>query len=258
MSQQLRVNGKQYLQSNELASTFGYSADYLGKLAREEKILGTQIGRQWFIEPESLKTFLHKTEIQKQIRKEELSLKRKAEHLSHQQNSVMKVESRELGAVALAQALAVVMCGGLIGILGFASLEAGLQVADVRAGASESLALIGESVLPLGASVAPAGLEGQLAASSDARILPSSDPVEAPLIFTNLPEFPERTSLPVTASSTEEGVKTQQHDALRSQFSDEIDIFVDSEGNQFILPIFRNDAVPQDQFLVVPVNASEN
>lgn len=54
MSQQLRVNGKQYLQSNELASTFGYSADYLGKLAREEKILGTQIGRQWFIEPESL------------------------------------------------------------------------------------------------------------------------------------------------------------------------------------------------------------
>ena len=84
MSQSFTVNGKEYLQSNVLASSFGYTSDYIGKLAREEKIIGTQVGRQWFIEPESLKIFLHKVQVEKEFRKIELRQLRKIEHASFQ------------------------------------------------------------------------------------------------------------------------------------------------------------------------------
>ena len=59
----LLINGKKYFPSSTLCTSFGYTSDYLGKLAREEKILGTLVGRQWFIEEASLKTFLLKTEV---------------------------------------------------------------------------------------------------------------------------------------------------------------------------------------------------
>ena len=66
MTNVLTINGKKYIQSNQLAREFGYTTDYIGRLAREEKILATLVGRQWFVEPESLRVFSHQAQRSKQ------------------------------------------------------------------------------------------------------------------------------------------------------------------------------------------------
>ena len=43
MTNVLTINGKKYIQSNQLAREFGYTTDYIGRLAREEKILATPV-----------------------------------------------------------------------------------------------------------------------------------------------------------------------------------------------------------------------
>lgn len=254
MSQHLSVNGKEYIPSNELASTFGYSSDYIGKLARDEKILGTLIGRQWFVEPESLKTFLLKTEVEKKIRKEELSLQRKAEHLAHQKGLALE-SSSSLGSVALAQALVIISCGFLLGGLGWVSTEAGLKPADLAYGATESLALIGRSVFPNSAVDINASVSTQLAASTEGLIRQEAEKAE-PLVFADLPQFPFREAPDQSgslSSSTSESVSS----GIFSQFSDEVEIVLDEEGNQLLQPIFKDGEKGEERFLIVPVNASE-
>jgi hypothetical protein len=50
----------------------GYNADYLARLCREEKILGTQVGRSWFINRASLEEFVKVQEEKKRDRAEAL------------------------------------------------------------------------------------------------------------------------------------------------------------------------------------------
>jgi hypothetical protein len=254
MAQHLNVNGKVYLPSNELAATFGYSSDYLGKLARDEKVLGTLIGRQWFIEPESLKTFLLKTEIQKKIRKEELSIQRKAEHSAHQKEAVLKVESTSMSSMAFAQTAVIVFCGALLGTLGWVGSAEGLEPADLAQGAKESVALIAKSVFPSFYSDENSPQLHMLAASTEGLDLVSYRPQTEQLVFTNLPEFPPRESL--------EDIAGQQIVPLASptplaDFSDEVLVTFDAEGNQLVQPVFRDQKVGTEQFLIVPVKASE-
>ena len=79
MKQKLSINGKEYVPISHLVASSTYTSDYIRRLAVDEKILGTQVGRIWFIEPESFKTFLLKTDVEKKISASELSQKRKAE-----------------------------------------------------------------------------------------------------------------------------------------------------------------------------------
>ncbi|KXJ99765.1 MAG: hypothetical protein UZ19_OD1000263 [Parcubacteria bacterium OLB19] len=57
MSTQIEINGAQLIPLKEAAKRIAYSRDYLAKLAREQKIVATQIGRQWFVDMYSLQTF---------------------------------------------------------------------------------------------------------------------------------------------------------------------------------------------------------
>lgn len=256
MSQHLNVNGKVYLPSNELAATFGYSSDYLGKLARDEKIIGTLIGRQWFIEPESLKTFLQKTEIQKKIRKEELSIQRKAEHLAHQKEVAEKIESTSLSSMAFAQAAVIVFCGVLLGSLGFAGAKEGLQPADLANGAKESAVFIASSVFPSFYAAENYPQLRMLAASTESLDLRTQRVQPEPLVFTNLPEFPDRGSLEGVAT-TDQQIGNSASSTPFVEFSDEVLVTFDEEGNRLVQPVFRNEKIGAEQFLVVPVNASE-
>jgi hypothetical protein len=257
MSQHLSVNGKVYLPSNELAATFGYSSDYLGKLARDEKILGTLIGRQWFIEPESLKTFLLKTEIQKKIRKEELSIQRKAEHLAHQKELVQKIEATSQSSMAFAQAAVIVFCGLLVGTLGWAGAEQGLQPGDLAMGAKESAALIAEAVLPSFYADENFSHTRMLAASTEG-LVPQVRVGEAEnLVFTTLPQFPPREAFEDAGVLDTVAGEPASSTASRV-FSDEVRIVFDEEGKELIQPVFKNERVGQEQFLIVPVKASEN
>ena len=76
-----------------------------------------------------------------------------------------------------------------------------------------------------------------------------------PLVFTNLPEFPERESL--EASTTDQQIGNVASSTPLVEFSDEVLVTFDEEGNQLVQPVFKKEKIGTEQFLVVPVNASE-
>ena len=149
MTQSLRINEKEYLPSVELGKQFGYTSDYVSKLARDEKILGTQVGRQWFVEPESLRTYIQQLDVEKKMYKENLSRQRK---LERQASSLPEKESlndesiHQNNLLAAGQALAVVFCGLIVGGMSLTAYSNGLKVADLMQGANTSVERIVDRV----------------------------------------------------------------------------------------------------------------
>lgn len=82
MNTQVEINGIQLVPLKEAARRISYSRDYLAKLARDQKIIATQIGRQWFIDMSSLQSFLNSAMMEQEIRKQQLREERKRELLA--------------------------------------------------------------------------------------------------------------------------------------------------------------------------------
>ena len=121
MTKELTINGNKFFASSVLSERFSYTSDYLSKLAREGKIDATRVGRQWFINETSLEHFSLLTKVEKAKRGEELRAQRKVERGLHLRTKKV-VENKKYQEVdALAQSLAVVACGVLVGMLGFAA-----------------------------------------------------------------------------------------------------------------------------------------
>jgi hypothetical protein len=79
MSDALTINGRNLLPVKELATRSRYSRDYITKLARDGEVVAAQIGRQWFVDEESLKAFTEASEIESEVRRKHLSLERRRE-----------------------------------------------------------------------------------------------------------------------------------------------------------------------------------
>jgi len=242
MTQSLTVNGKEYVPSSVLAVAHNYTPDYIAKLSREEKVLATQVGRQWFVEPSSLETFLHQVDIEKNLRKEELSRKRRIEHALHQkQQEVLRVPSP---LPALVQTALVAFCGLFLGSIGWVAFDAQLNGADLTRGVEQTV-----QSLAVGFFHIQFAEEGnvQVAASVESRAALraySSSDFESPLTFAELPQFPMREQL--TPSSTVAHVA----ETFADQFSDEVVVMRISEGNDFVVPVFRS-GYGENSFLII-------
>jgi hypothetical protein len=76
MSQLFKEN---LISTKDAARLSGYNPDYLARLCREEKIIGSQIGRNWFVDRSSLETFMSAQEERKREIAQELSKQRSRE-----------------------------------------------------------------------------------------------------------------------------------------------------------------------------------
>lgn len=241
MSQSLTINGKKYVQSSVLTAQYQYTPDYIGKLAREEKIIGTQVGRQWYIEPESLKVFLHKASLEKEIRAEELSRKRKIEHQAFQKKQNISVENVSSPHLALAQMFAIVGCGTIAGILGFNAWSSDITMGDVTQSVKESGVFIARSFSPIDAiSKMTSAPKSFLASSPDATsVIPQKFEQQQGETFTSLPQ--------------QEGAALYSDSVIKQQFSDEVTITEDSEGRMYVQPVFKDTTDKNTLFKVVPI-----
>lgn len=79
MSSDITINGLTLLPLKEAAKNFSYTKDYVARLAREQKIVATQIGRQWYVDPLSLKNFVDIAELEQAVKRSYLSEDRKRE-----------------------------------------------------------------------------------------------------------------------------------------------------------------------------------
>lgn len=244
MAQSLTVNGKEYLPSNELALRHNYTPDYIAKLARDEKILATQIGRTWFIEPTSLESFLHQTQIEKNIRKEELSRQRKIEHSLHQKTERPPKLGSPISAVL--QTALIALCGLFVGGLGYVATDAGLGAEEFALGIEHNARAIVSGIFH---SDFERSGNTQVAASAESVSVTKRADVPV-LRFTQLPEFPPREPI---ASST-----SAELDALEiaTEFSDEVRIQEHDDGVRLIVPVFRSG--DGREFFLSPVVADQN
>lgn len=79
MSNSLETDNKKMESVGAASARFGYSRDYITKLARDKKILATRVGRQWFLDFASLEAYVQKSELEQKIRQQGLRAERKAE-----------------------------------------------------------------------------------------------------------------------------------------------------------------------------------
>jgi hypothetical protein len=252
MSQTLIINGKEYVQSSALTTLYKYTPDYIGKLAREEKIIGTQVGRQWYIEPESLKVFLHKVAIEKEIKAEELSLKRKIEHHTFQKDQLRKEHDSSPSALkASLQATLVVACGLLVGTLGFSASHEGIGVYQIVEATRESARYITHSILPSQTmELFDIKAKSFLAASQEGITPEQVDSGSRVEVFGTLPQTLDEES-PSNLASKNNSIDP----SITTQFSDEVQIVTDQNGKEFLKPLFKNQESPSSLFMVVPVVA---
>lgn len=241
MSQRLLINSKEYLPVSAVAKRFGYTSDYIARLAREEKILATRIGRNWFVEPESLHSFSVQSEIEKKLRGEELSRKRKIEAELAAKKQTVQLKAAQSHKVSLMQAVAAFACCLLLGEVLWLSAGSGLTFADLRSGSQQAASLVAQSVVPeLSGDLLEdirnnfVYLREMLLTESDeipVTALPPVRPAAQNLIFT---EFP------LSSTSQELFDETESLQRIASQFSDEVQVEV-QDGLVVIQPVFRKD-----------------
>lgn len=92
MSGKNTVNKDRLVAVKEVALKVGYSRDYITRLAREQKITASQIGRQWFVDPDSLRSFVDFTEIEKKARKNQLRAERQLERSIYEEQQKLQEE----------------------------------------------------------------------------------------------------------------------------------------------------------------------
>src|SRR3989338_416317 len=94
MSTLVEINGISFLPIKDAAKEFSYSRDYVARLAREGKIVATQVNRQWLIDGVSLQNFAEASELEQSVRKQQLSLERKREQVVKQEVASIKKKHR--------------------------------------------------------------------------------------------------------------------------------------------------------------------
>ena len=120
MNAEIKINGNSLTSIREASTEVSYSRDYVTRLAREGKIVASLIGRQWFVDLESLKNYAVQSQIESDLRKVQLSEERKNEQLFHKAKEQQTISQQELrisaqsrAVTASASVLALGLCAGV-------------------------------------------------------------------------------------------------------------------------------------------------
>ncbi len=120
----LIIGGREYVQSSDAARIFGYTPDYISRLAREKKVVAAQINKKWFVEKESLNEFIRQKKVEKIQRTVQLQKQRKIEHQSYRKKEIKHREQDRAQIVStLLQSFVVVLCGLIVGTVGWFTYE---------------------------------------------------------------------------------------------------------------------------------------
>jgi len=266
MSVSVQFNGNKFLSSKEASRVFGYSSDYIARLARQHKIIATRIGHQWFVEPTSLGKFLVESSEETSTRLKKLSVERKLERanfqdtatLSHAptlENSlknVSQIKSAHLLSSAIVFAGFLIASIPYISIPSYSSLESRFQSANITLkqtafGLHESISGSKFAPAELGFSQTGAVYTGAVSASAASE--DTMNGITAPEDFSatrlnGLVVFPD------TATASETIAK------IEKSFSDKVIVKEDSNNPHAgtIVPVFKNQKPTEEyRYVIVPV-----
>ncbi len=245
MTSSLEISGKKMHSIKYASEHSGYSRDYITKLAREEKIVASQIGRNWFVDTISLEKYASVMEDEQKLRQHQLSEERKRE-LQHKEAVERKPQEQvpQRSRIALRSKL-----------VAFSVLLLGL-------GAGTALNRLPPISTEINRQVASAplvqDLSGKVAAVTDqGAIAVDSTGAEA----LNFSHEAFRLS---TLSESSQGIlilpnaTTSVPLDTRELFSDDVQILTDENGVEFIARVdATGEIVDKIPFVVVPVSKKD-
>ena len=244
MMSNLEINGKKLHSIKYASEQTGYSRDYITRLARDEKIVASQIGRKWFVDLDSLSSYASVMVLEQKVRQQKLSDERKQER-----QITELIEKKEILKVRHKRHLAIrskVLATGVLSI----GLLTGLALEQ--------------------ASLVPAQLNPQVASvpfmqwlkNDDGGLVMSSAKSTPTPVGAEVVDFSQEAFRLATMAEPTDGIlllpTTQKGSPsldVKKLFSDEVRIFSDETGQQYVAQIDQNGEPARNiPFVIVPVS----
>jgi hypothetical protein len=254
MSTAVEINGVTLVPIKEAASRVKYSHDYVSRLAREGKIVASQIGRKWFVDPVSLETFSAEASMLEEVRKEELRQERKRELMAKEALATlgahMDSKASRYHFDAMAVTAAVVCLGLFVGATLYTTSNA-LRLSDGTAkGVSAVVSLEKEASLAVGDP-------------SPFRVI--AEPTD--VLVTSIVEEPISTVtakvVPLDAAELEAGIvlftpgETVDEETVAAMFSDPVEVEFTGETGGVVSYDRGDGEVAEYPFIRIPANDTE-
>ncbi len=272
MSTQVEINGANFLPIKDAAKQVSYSKDYVARLAREQKIVATQIGRQWFIDTVSLRNFTESSELELSIRKQQLSRKRKREQVIKREVLEIRKDIKSKAQVAKLQAQLVAAFVLGIGLLAGGGIYTTTMLFPAQ---SSNLARLGgvaplpvrhEVNLPNQNSVATT--EPSATASEDQENSFKLAEPQNTTLFTTISEYPLFVDEAETRSLSQENSEgifllarsgdMSNPEEVKNLFSDEVEVKFTDDNSGVITYERSQGTVAEFPFVAVPVKDVAN
>ena len=235
--------------TREAAKHVSLTHDYIARLAREDKVVGLKVGRQWYVDLHSVERFVEVAETEKQVRADYLRQERQREQQVSQQGlGVIEKLQFSYRLNAMAQVSAVFMLGLLVGYM--------MYVVSQTTTPPRILADVFQAVTALRLN------DTRMAGSTSVAVAPEAT-------VTTEPREPRRSTAAVVEDTFALGYQTttlpdtplvllgesaRENDAayLRSLFSDPVDVSFTEDGRGVVTPQFADGPGEPMEFLLVP------
>lgn len=135
----LKEDVENFIPIREAAKRVSYTTDYVGRLAREGKILAKRSGRNWMVELDSLKLFSLQAKADAIKKQEALKIQRRIEIATAQlvsNSEEIKVLDHTKRHIAVLETTALTICFALALLLIQVSLSSGFGLGDYKRGIS--------------------------------------------------------------------------------------------------------------------------
>lgn len=243
------------ISATEAGKQFGYTNDYIARLAREKKVAGSRIGRQWFVDTASLQLFMRQSEIAKREYAEKVRLERKMERVQLGESAnalgagmveVMPMLSSR--AHVLAQAGVVVCASFVVGAFLYVS-AVNTPVQEISsASVMEGLRALATNVYAFGRQVLPPRQEASVAGAVPVMSVGEVGVATATVRVAVNQNAEALVVLPQNNLTSESDI--------RNSFSDDVSVVQDADGDSGIItPTFSSASTTHYRYLLVPVRS---
>ena len=238
MSTHIEINGDELVPLKLASKKVSYSRDYLSKLARENKIIATQTGRQWFIDMHSLKNFIDSANLEQEVRKQQLRTERRMELLAKKDLANLSIDLdkkiKQTKNYSLTVSLLILLCGVSTGSIVYSFSNISKNISSNNTTASSVVAKSVDEI--------------QLAEPKATTLLTTV--TEYPL-FTNESSVRDMNSEMGGVLLLTEGSKMLDNTSVENMFSDNVSVEF-KDDNTGVIKLNNDTKVTEIPFISVP------
>jgi len=258
MSNSIEIKDENLIPIKEAASLVPYSKDYIARLAREGKIVASQVGRNWYIDIKSLQKFSELATLQEEVRMGQLRSERKSELVAKEKLNSLEVTINTLTRRHKFEATVMSMSTLYLGILfgfvfynfSFVSVPGAFFTAVVSDSMTGTLYSVNEDNVFTYTEIADPVIEPR-------SMLLASNATEYPVFLT------ESETRVLSATSTailifHKNKDIQTENDIKDLFSDRVEVSF-TDNNSGVVSYQSEEGVEKDlPFLRVPVETQES